>query len=80
MCAFFQVEAVDLIARGKAPRIMQPQEGASYDLHLTAKPQFAQLDWNLTQQQMHNFIRGNDKVLFVNLLYLSGRKILSEIM
>ena len=26
-----QAEAVDLIATGKAPRIVQPEEGASYD-------------------------------------------------
>lgn len=28
---FIQVEAVDLIGDGKAPRIPQPEEGATYD-------------------------------------------------
>lgn len=28
---WFQVEAVRLIAEGKAPRITQPQEGATYE-------------------------------------------------
>lgn len=27
----FQVEAVKLIAEGKAPRIIQPEEGATYE-------------------------------------------------
>ena len=27
----FKVEAVDLISEGKAPRIVQPDEGATYD-------------------------------------------------
>ena len=27
----FQVEAVELIAEGKAPKIIQPTEGATYD-------------------------------------------------
>ena len=27
----FKVEAVDLISEGKAPRIVQPEEGATYD-------------------------------------------------
>ncbi|CAD6194253.1 unnamed protein product [Caenorhabditis auriculariae] len=55
-------EAVELIAAGKAPRIVQPEEGASYDPYITTKPELAQINWKLTQRQLHNFIRGNDKV------------------
>ncbi|VDK45151.1 unnamed protein product [Cylicostephanus goldi] len=55
-------EAVELIAAGKAPRIIQPTEGASYEPYITAKPELAEIDWKKTQQQLHNFIRGNDKV------------------
>uniref|UniRef100_A0A0K0CXW1 Formyl_trans_N domain-containing protein n=1 Tax=Angiostrongylus cantonensis TaxID=6313 RepID=A0A0K0CXW1_ANGCA len=54
-------EAVELIAAGKAPRIKQPEEGASYEPYITAKPELAEIDWKKTQQQLHNFIRGNDK-------------------
>uniref|UniRef100_A0A1I8A8N5 formyltetrahydrofolate dehydrogenase n=1 Tax=Steinernema glaseri TaxID=37863 RepID=A0A1I8A8N5_9BILA len=55
-------EAVELIAAGKAPVIVQPEEGASYEPYITTKPELAQIDWSKTQQQLHNFIRGNDKV------------------
>ncbi|KAK6748202.1 hypothetical protein RB195_001056 [Necator americanus] len=55
-------EAVELIAAGKAPRIVQPTEGASYEPYITSKPELAEIDWSKTQQQLHNFIRGNDKV------------------
>ncbi|VDL70409.1 unnamed protein product [Nippostrongylus brasiliensis] len=55
-------EAVELIAAGKAPRIVQPTEGASYEPYITAKPELAEIDWKKTGQQLHNFIRGNDKV------------------
>lgn len=30
-CFIYQVEAVDLIGDGKAPKIPQPEEGATYD-------------------------------------------------
>uniref|UniRef100_A0A915CY90 Formyltetrahydrofolate dehydrogenase n=1 Tax=Ditylenchus dipsaci TaxID=166011 RepID=A0A915CY90_9BILA len=57
------VEAVNLIATGTAPRIKQPEEGASYEPYITTKPELAEIDWNsLTQRQLHNFIRGNDNV------------------
>lgn len=56
------VEAVELIAAGKAPRITQPTEGASYEPYITTKPELAEIDWKKTQRQLHNFIRGNDKV------------------
>ncbi|VDM62878.1 unnamed protein product [Angiostrongylus costaricensis] len=55
-------EAVELIAAGKASRIKQPEEGASYEPYITAKPELAEIDWKKTQHQLHNFIRGNDKV------------------
>ncbi|TKR73460.1 hypothetical protein L596_020768 [Steinernema carpocapsae] len=55
-------EAVELIAAGKAPRIVQPEEGASYEPYITMKPELAQIEWNKTQQELHNFIRANDKV------------------
>ena len=55
-------EAVELIATGKAPRIVQPEEGASYEPYITTKPELAEVDWKKTQWQLHNFIRGNDKV------------------
>lgn len=31
LCWLFQGEAVDLIDRGMAPKIVQPEEGATYD-------------------------------------------------
>ncbi|CAL2040382.1 unnamed protein product [Caenorhabditis brenneri] len=55
-------ESVELIATGNAPRIVQPEEGASYEPYITTKPELAQIDWSKTQRQLHNFIRGNDKV------------------
>lgn len=55
-------ESVELIASGNAPRIVQPEEGASYEPYITTKPELAQIDWSKTQRELHNFIRGNDKV------------------
>lgn len=53
------MEAVNLISSGNAPRIVQPEEGASYEPYITAKPELAEIDWNaLPQRQLHNFIRG----------------------
>lgn len=57
-----QVEAVNLIAAGKAPRITQPEEGASYEPYITVKPELAEIDWTKSQREVHNFIRGNDSV------------------
>ncbi|KAJ0023319.1 hypothetical protein NQD34_003218 [Periophthalmus magnuspinnatus] len=54
------VEAVRLIAEGKAPRITQPQEGATYEC--IQKKANAKIDWNQTAEALHNWIRGNDKV------------------
>ena len=60
MCLYPQAEAVQLIGDGKAPSIVQPTEGATYDPIM--KKERAQLDWSVTGQDIHNFIRGNDKV------------------
>ncbi|XP_056886609.1 cytosolic 10-formyltetrahydrofolate dehydrogenase-like [Takifugu flavidus] len=54
------VEAVKLIAEGKAPRITQPAEGATYEC--IQKKDNAKIDWNQTAEALHNWIRGNDKV------------------
>ncbi|XP_072307942.1 cytosolic 10-formyltetrahydrofolate dehydrogenase [Eucyclogobius newberryi] len=54
------VEAVRLITAGKAPRITQPQEGATYEC--IQKKGNAKIDWNQTAEALHNWIRGNDKV------------------
>ena len=55
-------EAVNLIAEGRAPRIVQSEQGASYDALLN-KPELYKLDLeNKTGQQIHNFIRGCDKI------------------
>lgn len=51
-----------MIAAGKAPRIVQPEEGASYEPYITTKPELAEIDWKKTQREVHNFIRGNDAV------------------
>ncbi|XP_036386610.1 cytosolic 10-formyltetrahydrofolate dehydrogenase [Megalops cyprinoides] len=54
------VEAVRLIATGKAPRITQPEEGATYEG--IQKKENAKIDWNQSAEALHNWIRGNDKV------------------
>ncbi|CAK8681490.1 unnamed protein product [Clavelina lepadiformis] len=53
-------EAVQLIADGKAPKIIQPEEGASYEGIM--KKGVAKIDWDQPAQNLHNFIRGNDKI------------------
>lgn len=53
-------EAVELISHGKAPRIIQPEEGATYDPIM--KKDLAKLNLDLPAEEMHNFIRGNDTV------------------
>ncbi|PVD24205.1 hypothetical protein C0Q70_14675 [Pomacea canaliculata] len=53
-------EAVQMIEDGKAPRITQPEEGATYDPLL--KKDKVEINWNQTAEEIHNFIRGNDKV------------------
>ncbi|CAL8335692.1 unnamed protein product [Merluccius merluccius] len=54
------VEAVRLIAEGKAPRITQTKEGASYEC--IQKKENSKIDWNQPAEAIHNWIRGNDKV------------------
>ncbi|KAL4655636.1 cytosolic 10-formyltetrahydrofolate dehydrogenase-like [Arapaima gigas] len=54
------VEAVRLIETGKAPRITQPEESATYECIL--KKDNAKIDWNQSAEALHNWIRGNDKV------------------
>ncbi|PAA87335.1 hypothetical protein BOX15_Mlig002171g1, partial [Macrostomum lignano] len=56
-------EAVDQIAAGSAPKLVQPAEGATYDPKMTAE--LAKIDWattGATAVQLHNFIRGCDRV------------------
>uniref|UniRef100_H3B2E7 10-formyltetrahydrofolate dehydrogenase n=1 Tax=Latimeria chalumnae TaxID=7897 RepID=H3B2E7_LATCH len=55
------VEAVQLIARGKAPRIPQSEEGATYE-GIQKKENAKQINWDQTAETIHNWIRGNDKV------------------
>ncbi|MBM4286194.1 MAG: methionyl-tRNA formyltransferase [Deltaproteobacteria bacterium] len=52
------VEAVDLIAQGKAPRIPQDHSLGTYDPPCDEK--VAGLDWNCPARQVFNFIRGCD--------------------
>lgn len=40
------VDAVQLIAEGRAPRDVQSEEGASYEPFITAKPELAEIDWS----------------------------------
>uniref|UniRef100_A0A0B6ZYE6 10-formyltetrahydrofolate dehydrogenase n=1 Tax=Arion vulgaris TaxID=1028688 RepID=A0A0B6ZYE6_9EUPU len=53
-------EAVELIATGRAPKIVQPEEGATYDALI--RKDKVKINWDQTAQAIHNFIRGNDKV------------------
>lgn len=53
-------EAVNLVASGKAPKIPQSSEGATYD-PLLNKEELQRIDWNKkTAEQVHNFIRALD--------------------
>ncbi|XP_078399224.1 cytosolic 10-formyltetrahydrofolate dehydrogenase [Cetorhinus maximus] len=54
------VESVELIATGKAPRIVQPTEGVTYEG--IQKKENAKIDWAQPAEAIHNWIRGNDKV------------------
>ena len=54
-------EAVNLVAEGKAPKIIQPEEGASYDAFLN-KPELCKINLEQTAERIHNFIRGLDSV------------------
>jgi methionyl-tRNA formyltransferase len=52
------LEAVDLVAKGKAPRIPQDHSQATYDPPCDEK--VAALDWTKPGRQVFNFIRGCD--------------------
>uniref|UniRef100_A0A0D9S2G4 formyltetrahydrofolate dehydrogenase n=1 Tax=Chlorocebus sabaeus TaxID=60711 RepID=A0A0D9S2G4_CHLSB len=54
------VEAVQLIADGKAPCIPQPEEGATYEG--IQKKENAEISWDQSAEVLHNWIRGHDKV------------------
>ncbi|XP_075406906.1 cytosolic 10-formyltetrahydrofolate dehydrogenase isoform X2 [Tenrec ecaudatus] len=54
------VQAVRLIAEGRAPRIPQPEEGATYEG--IQKKEMAKINWDQPAEAIHNWIRGNDKV------------------
>ncbi|XP_076968008.1 mitochondrial 10-formyltetrahydrofolate dehydrogenase [Tamandua tetradactyla] len=54
------VEAVQLVADGRAPRVPQAQEGATYE-GVRGKDN-AQLPWDQPAEVLHNWIRGHDKV------------------
>ncbi|XP_051976903.1 mitochondrial 10-formyltetrahydrofolate dehydrogenase-like [Xyrauchen texanus] len=54
------VEAVHLIAEGKAPKIPQPEEGASYEG--IQKKSNAKVNMAQPAEVIHNWIRGHDKV------------------
>jgi len=52
-------EAVDLVAKGTAPMVPQPTEGATYDLLLNKK-ELQKIDWTKPAKEIHDFIRGLD--------------------
>lgn len=52
-------EAVQMIANGSAPRVVQPTEGASYDPMM--KKDLAKINWEFSANELHNFIRGTDR-------------------
>uniref|UniRef100_A0A8I5ZJL8 10-formyltetrahydrofolate dehydrogenase n=1 Tax=Rattus norvegicus TaxID=10116 RepID=A0A8I5ZJL8_RAT len=58
--AYQSVEAVQLIADGKAPRTPQPEEGATYEG--IQKKENAEIPWDQPAEVLHNWIRGHDKV------------------
>lgn len=50
-------EAVNMVADGTAPKILQPEEGASYDPSLK-KGDIQLVKWDDTSKKIHNFVRG----------------------
>lgn len=52
-------EAVDLVAKGTAPMVPQPKEGATYD-PLLNKKELQKIDWTKPAKEIHDFIRGLD--------------------
>ena len=57
----FQGEAVRLISEGKAPNVPQWEGGATYD-QIWQKKEVAEINWDQPALQLHNFIRGSDKI------------------
>ncbi|XP_060582139.1 cytosolic 10-formyltetrahydrofolate dehydrogenase-like isoform X2 [Ruditapes philippinarum] len=53
-------EAVRLIDTGMAPKLVQSEKGATYDAML--KKSNVKINWDMSAEQIHNFIRGCDKV------------------
>eukprot|EP01130_Rhizamoeba_saxonica_P015277 TRINITY_DN6817_c0_g1_i1.p1 TRINITY_DN6817_c0_g1~~TRINITY_DN6817_c0_g1_i1.p1 ORF type:complete len:327 (+),score=68.66 TRINITY_DN6817_c0_g1_i1:1-981(+) len=54
-------ECLRMIQDGTAERIVQPEEGASYD-PLWQDKALCEINWDNDGLTLHNFIRGNDKV------------------
>jgi methionyl-tRNA formyltransferase len=52
------VEALDLVKKGKAPRIEQDESEATYESWCVAKE--VEIDWSCSAQAVHNLIRGAD--------------------
>ncbi|XP_046609380.1 cytosolic 10-formyltetrahydrofolate dehydrogenase isoform X1 [Neodiprion virginianus] len=52
-------EAVNLVAKGIAPKIKQTEKGATYDPMLNKK-ELQQVDWKKSAEGVHNFIRALD--------------------
>lgn len=52
------IESVELIKAGKAPKIMQPQEGATYEP--PCDDRFAGIDWGKSAREIYNLTRGCD--------------------
>lgn len=59
LISLLQAEAVKLVADGKAPKIPQPEEGATYDPMLNKK-ELCKINWDQSAEAIHNFIRGLD--------------------
>ncbi|KAG5900089.1 hypothetical protein JTB14_016059 [Gonioctena quinquepunctata] len=53
--------AVNMVADGSAPKLVQSEKGATYDPMLN-KPELQKIDWTKTGKDLHNFIRGMDSV------------------
>jgi methionyl-tRNA formyltransferase len=65
------VEAVDLIARGKAPRIPQDHTQATYDPPCDEK--MAALNWNQPARKVYDFVRGCDPQPGATTTYKGGQ-------
>ncbi|KAH9525845.1 Cytosolic 10-formyltetrahydrofolate dehydrogenase [Bulinus truncatus] len=53
-------EAVEMIATNRAPRIVQPEEGSTFEPGI--RKDKVQINFDQPAAVIHNFIRGNDKV------------------